>query len=99
MRSSDGIAGLSKFGKNRGERKRSLAGHLPPGVPQFGGQPLCACLLPVFQDGVPYAGQLCVAAVVPSCALVVCVAEQHAEGLEVFVCGVGGEVVEECPGL
>ena len=61
--------------------------------------PLGACLLPVFEDGVTYACELCVAAVVASGALVVCGAEQHGEGGEVFVCGVGGEVVEECPGL
>ena len=53
-----------------------------------------ACLLAVFQDRVPYAGQLCIAAVLASCALVVCVGEQGSEGLEVFVGGVGGEVVE-----
>ena len=43
-----------------------------------------------------YAGELCIAAVVASCALVVCGAEQYGEGLEVFVCG---EAVEQCPGL
>ena len=72
----------------------SLAGHRSCEFPEFGGQPLCACLLPVSQDRVPYAGELCIAAVLASCALVVCGAEQHSEGLEVFVCGVGGEVVE-----
>ena len=89
------VTGLERAFASHGK----LAGHLPPGVPQFGGHPLCACLLPVSQNRVPYACELCVAAVVASGALVVCGAEQYAEGCEVFVCGVGGEVVEECPGL
>ena len=57
------------------------------------------CLLVVFEDGVADACELCVAAVLASGALAVCGGEEHGEGCEVFVCGVGGEVVEECSGL
>ena len=69
---------------------------MPCQVGEFGGHPVCACLLLVFGDEVPDAGEVCIAAVVPSCAFVVRGVEQHAEGCEVFVCGVGGEVVEQC---
>ena len=47
----------------------------------------------------PYSCEVCVAAVVASVALVVCGVEEYGEGGEVFVCGVGGEVVEQCSGL